>query len=301
MKFHFPTEKPDVEKHLIGIFVSLVIHFFLAIVMIRLFSSVKIIDFGTEVTDVIIGPSEKLSLPPTNDLPEGLDEYSWGFLERKRGRTATARKVVPEWADTIETEKNMERSGDLPMDPKFVSGFNLEKLQEGSKAVAPGQSQPFTLPSKQRPSEIGKYSPKPPGKEIDFRRYLSPGSPGSGSISQGYPSRGRKRGASLRTQTSSTLAQTYDLTPWAGKVVEILMRNWPLPPPEATRERDRVEILLTILKNGDFIAIEVIDSSANSVFDQAALDAIQASSQFFSLPDDFPGSSLDIFLVFSKE
>jgi TonB family protein len=84
-------------------------------------------------------------------------------------------------------------------------------------------------------------------------------------------------------------------------VVEVIQKNWDIPSSRPTNPEAAVEIVIVLQKSGQVLAMEVVSSSQDPTFDQAARFAVELSSPLPPLPDDFPAASLEIALVFSIE
>jgi TonB family protein len=101
--------------------------------------------------------------------------------------------------------------------------------------------------------------------------------------------------------TTSASIKRYNLAPWASKVVELIQRNWDIPPTRPANPDAAVEIVIILQKNGQVSTMEVMASSEDRTFDQAARFAIELSSPLPPLPEDFPDANIEIAFVFSIE
>jgi TonB family protein len=80
--------------------------------------------------------------------------------------------------------------------------------------------------------------------------------------------------------------------------VNIIQRNWVLPPADAAKAGGRVGITIIVDGNGRLSTVRLINSSSNQLLDRAALDAIARSLPFPRLPQGFPDRELEAYLVF---
>jgi len=90
----------------------------------------------------------------------------------------------------------------------------------------------------------------------------------------------------------------FDISPWAQLLVNIIQRNWVLPPEDAAKASGRVGITIIVDGNGQLSTVRVINSSSNQLLDRAALDAIARSLPFPRLPQGFPDRQLEAYLLF---
>jgi TonB family protein len=90
----------------------------------------------------------------------------------------------------------------------------------------------------------------------------------------------------------------FDISPWAQLLVNIIQRNWVLPPADAAKASGRVGITIIVDGNGRLSTVRLINSSSNQLLDRAALDAIARSLPFPRLPQGFPDRELEAYLVF---
>ncbi len=112
------------------------------------------------------------------------------------------------------------------------------------------------------PSEIGKFIPK---GEIKFR----------------------PRGASA-TGGAVFESGTYDITPWAEKVIRKIKENWYPPLALELGIKGLSVIRIIVLKDGKVPVLEIERPSGIKAYDEAAKDAVENSLPFPSLPHDYP-------------
>ncbi len=85
--------------------------------------------------------------------------------------------------------------------------------------------------------------------------------------------------------------------PWyISKVRQNLSEQWTVKMPKLGNLR--AVIKFEILRNGEIKRLKVVESSKNSLFDNAALISVQNAAPFDELPTDFPDSALIVYVEF---
>jgi hypothetical protein len=291
-------EKSDVLKHVFSLAASLIIHavliYFLAVHLV----SVKIIDFGTQVTNVVIAPppSGMLRLPGAAGFPANLPPVEPDFPDflPRRTRIPHAPAVIP--------EEEPEIFSGRPVDPRLISGFRLDRAVPAKPGIAAGAG--LRLPITERKGGVtgGVAGYIAPGSAGDLRRYLYAGRAGSGGETGGIPlGNGRGRAGLRGRPPVSPSIKTYDLSAWARTVVELIQKKWVVPPAVDPGAGETVEISVVILKSGALAALMIVVPSGDRLFNQSAQDAVEESLPLPSLPADFPESSLELYIVFSRQ
>jgi TonB family protein len=82
--------------------------------------------------------------------------------------------------------------------------------------------------------------------------------------------------------------QGFDLGPWANRVVAIVRTNWIIPVAAELGVKGIVGVAFKVERSGRIVDIQVISTSDVPSFDQAAANALKASSPLPPLPPDFP-------------
>jgi len=297
---------------LIALAVSLSVHVVLVYGLYHARFPIKILKTGASVQDIVIGPSltppppkivgpARARVPGNGIPPESLQRRPGpaGGSGSRAGRNAASQPPPPPES--------------LPPRPAAPSG------QAPAGATNPGVP---ALSAKFKESMASRFKS---GRESDLSITLSPqgGKPGTAAPAgktrlpnfyDYYPGpldgkgggygtgNGRAGGAGTgdgqRVGLSIPL-KGYDLSPWAQKVLEILVKNWSLPAVPMLPEKTAVRIILVIAKNGDLSSLEVVEGTALDVLDQAAVDAIRSSLPLPALPADFPGDFLEAHVEFS--
>jgi TonB family protein len=302
MNLNLLKDKPELLKHGLSLFASLIIHGALIFLLAVFFVSVKIIDFGERVTPAFIAPAEKLHLPKIQgNLPNSQD---WGaqfpdFIPR-RVRLLREPAAIPEEKKTM--EEGQELLTGPAIDQKLASGFRLDQVLLEKLDSASDKILRFSLPQSAKTFPgTGAVKTSPP-KNVDLKQYVYGGLSGGEGSSSGIYYGGRPGRTSRPGHAPAPLpVKNYDLSPWARSVIGLIQKNWIIPSTLAAGPADTVEIAVVILKNGDISSAEILAPSDNKSFDQAALEAVEVSSPLPALPADFPAESLEISFVFTKQ
>jgi outer membrane biosynthesis protein TonB len=96
----------------------------------------------------------------------------------------------------------------------------------------------------------------------------------------------------------SLAARGYSIGPWARKVVGLLQKNWQLPTLDQGKSVGRVGITVVVERSGTLSTVRLVDSPNDQTLVRAALNAITHSLPLPQLPDDYPGLSLEAYLLF---
>jgi TonB family protein len=95
---------------------------------------------------------------------------------------------------------------------------------------------------------------------------------------------GSENSSTKQEAVAVTTPQDFKFPPYLAIIRVKIGRNWN-PPPGAKGIRAKVQF--TILRSGRVVEPDIVESSGNFYFDQAALRAIQSSSPFPQLPEEF--------------
>lgn len=144
---------------------------------------------------------------------------------------------------------------------------------------------PFKRNRGEAPKDLShlKYSYSPYINIRSGRKAISPGK------ERGTPGYGGK---------SILQEKDYDIMPWAEEVMDRIQANWFLSPGQTGIERGTVRISVIIDKNGELSSVRIVNPSKNQAFDQAAIAAVNLSTPFPKLPDDFSDENLEVYFEF---
>jgi TonB family protein len=301
MKAGIFRNRPEIFNHGIGLLVSFLVHAGLLYLLAAHFVSVRIMEIKEQVTPVIIVPPPPLELPKRARNPANLPAVIEGFPDFLPSRTLP-REAGVQPQDIPTSEEPAPASAVEAFEPKFSEGFRLDQAQPGKPGIASADRLKLALPERRKGSaDRFARAPAPP-KDVDWRKYLSSSSPGGRWSYRSSTIGGKRVRGDLRGRmTTSASVKRYNLAPWASKVVEVIQKNWDIPSTRPANPDAAVEIVIVLKKNGQISTMEVLASSEDQVFDQAARFAIELSTPLPPLPDDFPEASLEIAFVFSVE
>jgi TonB family protein len=292
--------KPDLLKHAVSLLASLAINAVLLYFMATHFVSVKIIDFKEQVTNIIIAPRPRLVAPKIEGTLPELPQRESDLLEFLPTRRPGPRLTEEAIKGTTAAEEASGSSPGLPLNPKFTSGFRLDKQPKGQAAISSDRLR-LTVPERKPGTSESRAGFIPSGKAGDLRKYIYTSRSGGLGASIGIGAGRRLRGTPSRSRAVPPSVLKIDLSPWARTVVELIQKNWAVPAGQQSESEASVEIAVVILKNGAVTFIDVVAPSDDHEFDLAARDAIEMSSPLPQLPNDFPADSLEISLVFFKQ
>jgi TonB family protein len=292
--------KSDLLKHVLSLSASLAINAVLLYFMATHFVSVKIIDFKEQVTDIIIAPRPRLEAPKIEGTLPELPQRESDLLEFLPTRRPGPRLTGESLESTTAAEEASGSSPALPLNPKFTSGFRLDKQPEGQAEVSSDRLR-LTVPER-KPGTSESLAGIVSGRKAgDLRKYVYTNPSGGPGVSIGIAAGRRTRNTPSRSRAVPPSVLKIDLSPWARTVVELIQKNWAVPAVQESSSDTSVEIAVVILKSGAVTHLEVVSPSDDREFDLAAREAIETSSPLPQLPNDFPADSLEISLIFFKQ
>ncbi len=292
-------DKSERQVRVLIFLFSLLFHIVFIDLAILFFRPIKLIPRRTEILNVVIASPEDLFAPGLEEEArrrQDVGEFLLGREGERRGEVSAGLKKIEK--GEIEGESAGGEQGELSFNPGLASGFSLRKPIEGRQETIAGRALNFSLrPSQIEPSfgEAGKSAER---RELSVGKYLFPGYSRGPLAKASRSSSSSGWGASLRGGGISSQVKNYDIGPWAENVVNQITMNWVLPSAQQAEDKGVVKISVVVSKNGEVIFSEIAGSSGMDWFDQAALNAVQRSSPFPKLPDDFPLESFEIVLVF---
>jgi TonB family protein len=158
------------------------------------------------------------------------------------------------------------------------------------------------LPVRPETPEASREKNLSPGLKNDTYQYVSPEAYRAARQSLRFSPAGKiipPTGTGLMTGAQVPSGYHYDIRPWAEKVVSLIQAKWILPQMASMPENKNVALLLRVDRDGQLLTIEINSSTSSDLLDQAAITAVKLSAPFPPLPADFPGKSLEFFLVFT--
>ncbi|MCD6454816.1 MAG: TonB C-terminal domain-containing protein [Candidatus Aminicenantes bacterium] len=207
--------------------------------------------------------------------PQGLYAYIPPFYYGKPGAPRPESKGKPEIRGRIKSSKGKispptsgirgkkgKRAGGIP-------GLNgLGSLSKADKGLSlPGSGKGENRFSFIPPSEVGKFL--------------------SGSGFKYVP-----KGRGVVTGGAVFQSGSYDITPWAEKVIKRIRENWHPPLAVQLGLKGLTVLKIIVEPNGEASMLIVERHSGISAYDQAAYEAVKSSLPFPPLPSDYPYSNL---------
>ncbi|MBC7364073.1 MAG: TonB C-terminal domain-containing protein [Candidatus Aminicenantes bacterium] len=155
------------------------------------------------------------------------------------------------------------------------------------------------LPVRTAPPGEGEKGEQKKALKGDVYKYLSPQGYRQSGKGLKFSPAGKPIPSGLAGPGGLASTYSYDINPWAEKVVNNIQAKWVLPELSVKPENRIISLLLHVDRDGQLIYLEIINSTANELLDQAALSAVKLSAPFPPLPTDFPGKILEFSLIFT--
>lgn len=159
------------------------------------------------------------------------------------------------------------------------------------------------IPVRPEPSpEAGKEEGTGPGLKGNVYQYVNPEAYQQARKSLRYSPAGKPRPGGTGAAGSGKAeapSYHYDIKPWAEKVINLIQSKWVLPLVAVMPSNKNVALVLLVDRDGQLLSLEITNSTTSEVLDQAAVTAVRLCAPFPSLPADFPGKSLEFYLVFT--
>lgn len=309
------VDRSEIRLKIISLSLALLLHILLVLYLKQAKIIVKILPFARE-TDVIIATYPEVGPPPV--LPEVIKEPplteaqsvspaggAGGAAGRQAagalsGRRAEAGQPAGEAAGHGQPVIPFDLEAYLAAgrrDSQTASGvrINLSRIRPVSGKYH------FSLKLPVRPEpEAGESIEAPPTLKSDVYQYASPRAyekPGRGlRFSEGGQPRPGIPGA---VTPQSAAGYRYNIKPWAEKVINLVQARWTLPQLASLPRNKNVALILLVDREGQLLSLDVATSTTSEILDQAAITAVRLCAPFPPLPEDFPGKSLEFYLVFT--
>lgn len=309
------VDRSEIRLKIISLSLALLLHVLLVLYLKQAKIIVKILPFTRE-TDAIIATYPEVGPPPV--LPEVIKEppvtevqpispagvaggiaggQTTGARDERRaeagqpaGKTAgPGQPVIP-----FDLEAYLAAGR---RDSQTTSGvrINLSRIRPVSGKYH------FSLKLPVRPEpEAGEAVEAPPALKSDVYQYASPRAyekPGRGlRFSEG----GRPLPGIPGAVTPRPAAgYRYNIKPWAEKVVNLVQARWILPQLASLPRNKNVALIMLVDREGQLLSLDVATSTTSEILDQAAITAVRLCAPFPPLPEDFPGKSLEFYLLFT--
>lgn len=303
----------EARLKIISLTIAVLLHVFLILYLKQARIIIKVLPFVKE-TDVIIATYPEVSLPPPlaeviKEPPVSGEEAAGQPGETGRALTGRpgARPGVP-GPDRIGAEPSGVVRPVIPFDlDAYLASGQRETATPSGVRINLSRIRPVSgkyrfslkLPVRLEP-EAGEAAETPPALKSDVFRYASPRAyeqPGRGLR---FTETGRARpGLPGTVSPQVTAGYRYNIKPWAEKVVNLVQAKWILPQLSVWPRNKNVALILLVDRDGQLQSLEIVTSTTSEILDQAALTAVRLCAPFPPLPEDFPGKSLEFYLVFT--
>jgi len=289
--------RTNLKERGFSILASLLFHVAVLFVLIKVVPPVRIYVYR-QVADVRIVSPETIYLARMEEFSEEIQTS--GFLPQQ---------TLPEDL-SVRREEDLQR---VEQDPGVVYLRNLgigrdikrnRERQDFSGTIPQFELLPlpkskggFSLEIGRMKSESEELGEKDVREDVDFSKYSTPAL-SSLHFNRVVTQRGKGGPSNRINQQVISQQEGYDITPWVREVVDKIRDNWTLPSIDDSIAMGEVKIYIVIGKQGNLVAMEIVESSDFQAFDQTTTGAIRSSTPFPSLPDNFPFDRLEAYLVF---
>jgi len=89
--------------------------------------------------------------------------------------------------------------------------------------------------------------------------------------------------AAQEAQANQIASENLIVAQYAGIIKRIISQNWQIPP--SARNGMMTEVRLQLVPTGEVVAVNIIQSSGNEVFDRSVLQAVERADRFIELQD----------------
>ncbi len=307
-------DRDEFRQKLISLGIAVGLHLALILYLRQAKVIIKILPFSRE-TEVIIATYPEARLP---EIPQVIREAPTTEAEipptpgekfsGRPGRAGTQAGVSGAGPVRGKREAETTEKPSIPfdLDAYLASGSSEYRTESGvrinlSRIRPTSGKYSFSLKLPVRPeppSEAGTRT-ETPSLKGDLYRYSAPGSyqqPGKGLR---FTETGRPRPGIPGTMTGQVIGYRYQIRPWAERVVNLIQSKWVLPQLAVMPKNKNIAMILVVDREGQLLSLEITTSTTSEILDQAAVAAVRLCNPFPPLPPDFPGKSLEFYLVFT--
>jgi len=89
--------------------------------------------------------------------------------------------------------------------------------------------------------------------------------------------------AAQEAQANQIASENLIVAEYAGIIKRIISQNWQIPP--SARNGMMTEVRLQLVPTGEVVAVNIIQSSGNDLFDRSVLQAVERADRFIELQD----------------
>ncbi|MGB4704678.1 MAG: TonB family protein [Candidatus Saccharicenans sp.] len=306
------TDRAQLVFKIISLSLAVLLHLALILYLKQASIYIKILPFFKE-PEAIIATYPELKLPPAT--PEVIKEppAQKEAVEPEKARITagagtTGRPGRP-GAGGGQTETGSATVTGVPAVPFDLEAYLRGKEVSTSSGVRINLSRIKQVPSKYHFSlklpvrtepEAGETVQAAPSLKSEVYEYASPRGylqPGRGLR---FTETGKPRpGIPGTVSPETTAGYRYTIKPWAEKVVNLIQARWILPQLSSMPKNKSLTLILVVDRDGQLQSLEIASSTTSEILDQAAVNAVRQCLPFPPLPEDFPGKSLEFYLVFT--
>jgi hypothetical protein len=287
-------------KKFLPLGISIIFHGLLVYGLFHARITIKMLAVQSTVSNIKIAPPLTPPVPKIVGSP-GTVPAGGGMASREKAEAAgggAARRAAPEAIPPAIPPAGppVSPAGPAPQTqaiPSLSSKFQESMVARSRSGQESGLR--ITLgPPGSKPGLPAGAKVAPP----NFYSYL-PGPVGSGAGGYGTGTARAGRATGGQKASMSIPLKGYNLTPWAQKVLELIVKNWNLPWVGRIPDKAIVKLAVVFRKNGEIASLELVEGTALDALDEAALNAVRMSFPFPSLPDDFPADLLEASIEFN--
>jgi len=307
-------DRSEAWLKIISLTIAILLHVLLVLYLKQAKIIIKILPFIKE-TDVVIarypeaGPlpplPEVIKEPPAAEAPAGSQPGGPGQAGAGRpgGRSIAAAAEAP--GPASEAGGTGRPSVPFDLEAYLAAGRRESETTSGVKInlsrIRPVSGKyRFSLKLPVRAEPEAEEAGTAPSIKSDVLQYAAPRAyekPGRGLR---FTETGRARPGMPGVVTPQAAAgYRYNIKPWAEKVVSLVQSRWILPQLSVMPKNKNVALILLVDRDGQLQSMEIATSTTSEILDQAALSAVRLCVPFPPLPEDFPGKSLELYLVFT--
>lgn len=222
-----------------------------------------------------------------------------GIPRRKRPPARPGEKEEGEGGDV----GGAGEPGGVPGTGGGIGGGTASPYSRGFTLVFPADAMINLAKYAETPEDALLRPYRPAKSDVNFSKYVYPQTGGRGSVSGPGGPGGKfepvRPGGSTGVMVSvPENVRTYDLSKWADAALGGIQRHWLLDRNDKAERVGQVGIQVHLMKSGEVTTVEVTSSSKIDTLDDTARRAVERAAPFPPLPEDFPFSSLEIYLVF---
>lgn len=289
----------EVRRRGVCFLISVIFHTLFIYLLFNIKFEIKIFPDKEVVREVVLVSPEKIFIPENiknfvKSFSEKGIKNDIGFLDYRVGSKVEIDQIL----NQVKRKNIKDKTDNLTFKSDIPLRFELGLPSRFKPDLPPDYKLDLSLKPEKKENIFIKINKSKVKKDLNLSKYLysdfskirlAKTSPYFGRYSPGNTPQGGRASFDIRD---------YDIAPWAEKVVNKIQKNWIVPPTQKTSAKCLVVIFVIIEKSGELSSVEIVNSSKVQLLDQAALKALNLSSPFPPLPDDFPNKNLEAYFEF---